>query len=368
MDKIRIEQAESLPESRLLELLGHGEDGAHRQGDAPNGALQAIPLVPGNRQEFERPNANEPAAPSLRSTQSIRANATPLSAGDLPRPGLDRLPRLAGTGTARAPAKTPAASPSPLANVALTSPSLFFSQLVRSAKGILPGETAKTSRYGIRPDGTLEYHSQAQLVPSLVQLKLDGFCQHWQANLLRLDAGCFLIDLSLAGNWWQRCLGLSPGLEITVSFPEPQEFAVELTEVSVAIRPVRCGRAAGVRFVERLGPRLLESLRSYLHMVAERREQQRLACSNPVWVMPLMGEEGPIQAAEGLAVNVSVGGIGFLLASDLPSDRVFIRASQSGRATALAVTAQLVRKRHCGDGVYEIGARFARAGCGLQLA
>ncbi len=265
---------------------------------------------------------------------------------------------LALTDDALSPAEALATRASPLANVTLASPSLFISALVESADSPPPLETARSFRYAIRPDGTLEHHYQTRLLPSLVRMKLAGFCREWQANLRSTGEGSFLIDLTRTGTFWQRCLGWSPRLKVSLSFSKPKESSGGLVEVSVVLQPLDCSKAQGVRLVEQVGPTLLEDLRSYLHVLAERREHQRLPCSNAVCVVPTQEEGGLIEATEGLALNVSLSGIGILLPYEIPADQVLIRLPASARETALAVAAQLVRWRRWGEEVYEVGARF----------
>jgi serine/threonine protein kinase len=207
------------------------------------------------------------------------------------------------------------------------------------------------TRYVLRPGRSIAHRCSARLAPGLVNLKLDGFRQHWGAAVEPATAGQFTYAVLAAGGAWSRWRRRRPGLRVSVAAPTPRgamaEFAVEIV-------PWNCNPAQAARLLEEAGPPLLESLRSYLQPAPERRRSERLPLSRPVEVWAADGAAPP---TVGEIWDVSAGGLGLWLPGPPPADDLLVRLTTPD-GDGVLIPLHVVRARPRSDGRFDVGAAF----------
>ena len=120
--------------------------------------------------------------------------------------------------------------------------------------------------------GTLLKHSCGTVMPAeTVVRKLEGFRLQWKADVASNDPTVFWLEVPLTNSFWQRCLGRRPAILIQITLGPHQLMTETLTGVRVEMRPVECQPEQAVLALGQYGPLLLESLRTCLGAVTERR-------------------------------------------------------------------------------------------------
>jgi hypothetical protein len=110
--------------------------------------------------------------------------------------------------------------------------------------------------------------------------------------------------------------------------------------------------------LERLGPRLFESLRSFLHASPEQRSNERWPCTRPLHVYPILADQRLGEVIEGVGKDVSRSGVSFRVAEPLTADQVYLHWHELAAVAPYAVLAQVKRVEPAGADGYEIGAAF----------
>lgn len=220
----------------------------------------------------------------------------------------------------------------------------------------------KSIRYKLEPGQLLEHHCAVRLFQGSALLKLEGFREHWQAQRVLEDEGLLVFRLSLPPTFWQKLTGRQMGLEIQVQVAPGTFAAANRSEVVVLIRPYGCSGKTAVSLLGELGPKILESLRGYLHAQAEQRHSERLPCSEMVRVLPVLSEVELAEPIDCVSKDISSTGIGFFLSKMPPSSQIYINLPKVPEIARFAGLAEIVRAQPCGEGWFEVGARFANPG------
>ena len=169
----------------------------------------------------------------------------------------------------------------------------------------------------------IEHRSWVRLVPGMARLKMAGFREQWQADLVGEAPQRWRFLLKSGTSFWDRCRGKVPGLALDVLLGTPQPSNGDLTPVLISITPVDCAPGKGSEMLHDLGPALLTSLQAYLSIQSRREDQERFPAQQVVtWQTPLgglavtaqlrdIGRKGmamyttqPVQAGNG-TVNIS---------------------------------------------------------------
>jgi serine/threonine protein kinase len=148
--------------------------------------------------------------------------------------------------------------------------------------------------YRYEPGHTVEHHARARLVPGTAKLKLGGFAEHWQADVLARSATGYRLVVRTPGNLFQRVLGRAPGVEVDVRLRPA--FDGGLTLIRVTIVPVDCSPARRTALLEELTPGLLGSLQTFLNTTCDRAAQEWYPLAGSVQVSPADGRAGPMTA------------------------------------------------------------------------
>jgi serine/threonine protein kinase len=212
--------------------------------------------------------------------------------------------------------------------------------------------------YVLQPGNLLRHTCVARLSPSLVRLKLEGYCQHWNGVIVVDDAGKFVLEVPLTGSFWQRCLGRKPALEIRLCFAPTRHPNEPLTELRVEMEPVRCSADKRESVLAEEAPHLLHSLRAFLHMDPDRRTRARVPFLHPVGVFPVLRDQGLEDPLVCQGKDISLQGIGLYFPEAPPSPRFYVQTMLTPELARVAVLARAVRTQRCSDGRYEVGAVF----------
>jgi hypothetical protein len=113
-----------------------------------------------------------------------------------------------------------------------------------------------------------------------------------------------------------------------------------------------------MEILERLGPRVLQSVRDHLQLPPDRRGEERLEWVDGVQVRPMLRENeiGEVIAAQ--TRDIALGGFGLELPCRLPCEFLLLQLSLPQRAP-LTVPLQVLHSQPLGDGRHVVGARFA---------
>jgi len=237
--------------------------------------------------------------------------------------------------------------------------SLVVTELVTNAAGPWQLSQYRYMRYLVHPGEGLLHKCGAQLLSGTLHCKLQTFCQEWNARILQVGEEGFRLQVNLQPNFWQSVLGRRPGLEIKVKLDRPRVASTALREVTIHIRPVGCSQEQSQRLTEEVGPLLLESLRGSLQANPERRVRQRLRYDCKLRVSPIYLNATQGRAMEARGKDLSVTGIGLYLPHEPPSSELCVYVPTGADPSQVAaVNAKVVRVQPCGEGWYEIGARF----------
>jgi hypothetical protein len=158
----------------------------------------------------------------------------------------------------------------------------------------------------------------------------------------------------------ERLLGSWPSLRVEVACLFPQDTKVSLVEVVVRVTPQDCGQRKAVDLLERLGPSLLDSVRSILQADAERRGEERLPFEQSVQIYPVYGEEGVGDPVAGQSRDISLQGMCVYLPSPPATPQVCLQFNWSSDAPPLTLLANVVSAQQCPDGRHAVGLCFVR--------
>ena len=220
----------------------------------------------------------------------------------------------------------------------------------------------QNSRYFIQPDGTWLYRLPLALFPGAMQLKVEGFCQHWNGRIVRQEGDSFLLQLELPvpRGFWER-FTQPRRLEVSIEVESLGTGPSRLTEAKVRLGYEGDSRDNSDRVLATMAPQVFDSVRLYLQASPEQRTMERWALNDPVHVYPVMPGLELAPTMEGVCRNISYGGIRFRLAEQPPSEHLYLHLHSSPAALGYALLVQVSRLQVTSEGV-EIGGCFASAG------
>ncbi|MCI0464222.1 MAG: protein kinase, partial [Gemmataceae bacterium] len=319
--------------------------------------LDLDPLVPFERAILAQALDPDPSQRFPTCTDLVRA----LEAAGAPQGGAG-LAR--GAGSAEVPA--PSSAPLPPALVCL--PSTSVQHVLTEMMTVLAGpvqvrESDRALRYLLYDGGVIEHRCVALLLPGTAPLKLEGFCQEWNAELVHQDGeDDFHLRVQVPAGHWPWLLGRKAGLTVQIHLrrPGPSE---PLTEVTVLIQPWGCGKNFGTRLLQELAEPLLASLHAYFQAVPERRAQERLPCDYPLRVHPVLEDLSLGEAMAGRSKDISLSGMRLWVPDRPPTAQVCIQLHSALQAEALPALAAVRRLAPGMTNGYEIGVQFLQDRC-----
>ena len=249
---------------------------------------------------------------------------------------------------------------SDLPPVSLPQLNKLLGEVVARARGKFEVRTVGEARYLLHPGRKIEHQCHAQLLPTALKVQLHGFRQQWGAQLIASEAHSHVFQVNLGGSMWKRLLGArTSGLQVTIRFRPVDDSTNELTPLTIEIAPVGTLAEQGAKLLEETGPKLLESVRSYLQVQPERRRQERLRFEQSVAVAPVLKDGRPGKTMTARAVNISTAGMRLLLPFQPPTDDLFIElAAPTAPTEPVVMPAHIVRAEPCGDGMFDVGVCF----------
>jgi hypothetical protein len=240
----------------------------------------------------------------------------------------------------------------------LPPPAAVIGQLFRQAAGPQQLREANALHFVVEAGTLLRHGCAVQLSPRLATLKLEGFREHWNASVLHAEEGAFVLQVPVAGSFWQRCCGREPALEVYLCLAPPQGEPGGRTEVSVEIRPVRCTPERAAALLANDAPQLVQSLRTFLHVDPERRLLARVPFAHPVGVFPVRDGLDLGDPVVCLGKDISLKGISLYAPEEPASPRLYVQSLLTPELARVALLGKVVRVRPCPDGRCEVAAAF----------
>jgi serine/threonine protein kinase len=352
---------------------GRGSLGRRRAAEGPPPELDALP--PDDRDIVARALERDPQRRFETCTEFIDA----LEGGQLIEesveydlPGLqqasDLPPEQPATKTefeiaAGNPVVTPHAVKLPTSPT-MADPSAIIGEIVRLAAGDWEVFDMGGMRCLYRPGETLLHRCGASSYASgMAKGKLEGFGYEWNAELVRNqeDSVTYQIQLPTGGfTFW----GKKPLLEVDVKLLRPRVQAAILTEVQVTFRPINCKAEQANTALTRVASPLLESIRRYLAVSAERRGALRLTYDQPLYLSPVFGDRSTDKPIQSQGKDISRGGLGCYTPVDLRAGQKVLAHLNSPRADAgpVNIPGLIIRSQACGNGWFEVGVKIGSEG------
>jgi len=241
----------------------------------------------------------------------------------------------------------------------LPQPLEVIGQMLEQATGTFRLRRSNALGYLLDPGTMLKHTCAAYLSARLARFKLEGFRQQWNADLIHSEESAFVLQVPLAGSFWQRCLGREPALEVHLHLISPRGATEALTAVRVELRPVRCKYEQAVAALEQHGPPLLHSLRNFLQVEPERRARDRVPFEHALGLFPVLDDHQLGDAVVCQGKDLSLCGLGLFAPQAPPGKHVYVQFLLTPELAALALLGRVVRVQPSGRGRCELGLAFA---------
>jgi serine/threonine protein kinase len=221
----------------------------------------------------------------------------------------------------------------------------------------------KNIRYTVQPGSVWEYAFPATAHSSTIRLKVDGFRQQWNAQLVRQDGSRYLfhIDLPVSRGVGERPTSRPPRLELQLQTPAMLGSHQPLAEARVRLRLMSGDPTLLNRVLPEVAPQIFESLRSYLQASPEQRCNQRRACLLPLHAYPVRSDLELGEVIEGVGRNISVTGINFRTTRQPTADKLYLHWHKAANVAAYALLATVVRVQSAGGTLFDVGGVFSNA-------
>jgi serine/threonine protein kinase len=208
--------------------------------------------------------------------------------------------------------------------------------------------------YRLTPGHEVVQHAWARLPPGMARLKLAGFREQWQADVLKQTEKRWLLDVRTPRSLWQICLGRMPGLLVDLVLGHESESAGPVVPVRIRLQPIDCGRGKAVQVLSDLGPALLSSLHTYLNTQSTRAEQERYPLAQTAHVQ---------SRPAGLSVSVQLrdvgrGGLSLLSPCPLPLGPVTLTLNRWASSATVQVPGCVRDCLPVGDKAHEVEVRL----------
>jgi serine/threonine protein kinase len=264
------------------------------------------------------------------------------------------------------PASPAASPPPPIAPAQVEIPLLstaayakILDEVIQEAETGQELHDYRNIRYLERPGKLIQHHCFARLIPGTAHLKLQGFCEQWEARLTARDNHTFAFLVPSVGNLWQRALGKSAGLEVQIRIDSPKNDGVPMTNVTMEIRPVGIAESKAIPLLRETGPELLDSLRHFLQASAERRNAERWNFEKTIQICPVFEGQRLGDPIVSQGRDISRTGIGVYMPCRPPTMQVRVRLPHGPRGEVASIPGRIAHVAPCADGRYDIGVNFS---------
>jgi len=235
------------------------------------------------------------------------------------------------------------------------------SDIVSTIVAAWPTETINSIRYIHRRGEMIHHRCGAMLMSGLAQAKLDGFRLAIGAELVRSEDNVYVYRVPRPNKSFWKSLRAQPlGLEITLHLVRPLIRQAMLTDVTVQVRPYGMSNPEEAEeMLREAGPRIIETLRTFLQATHDRRGQERFEYNVPlkVHVITSRGDRGtPVQCQ---GKDISLSGVAFYSPVEINTGKIKLELIHPRQPEPVAVMSQLVRcDHHFEGGWHEVGVRF----------
>ena len=214
------------------------------------------------------------------------------------------------------------------------------------------------SRYTVHADGTWEYRCPLQLYPGAMQLKVEGFQSWWGAQVTHQSGESYhlQLDLPIPRTFWERFLPQKK-MEVQILVEPSQTTGKRLTEALIRLRYPDKDPDQRDRIMNRMGPKIMESLRQFLQATRENRARERFSLKTVVRIYPILPELDLAPTIEARSRNISFGGMSLLAAERPEVEWLYLHLPAFEVTEKWAILAKMVRCAQTPEG-WEIGVMF----------
>jgi serine/threonine protein kinase len=231
-------------------------------------------------------------------------------------------------------------------------------ELVRATGQPFQVRSVGNLHYLLAPGQRIQQRTWGRVVPETARLKLGGFREQWEAQVVARSPGRFIYELRLPGSLLQLCMGRVPTLRVEVRLGAPSPSNGSLSPVLVTIEPDGCGRGKAEQALEEVAPHVLSSLHTYLQTHSERADQERYPFAQKVSVRPVRADgstDAPIPAR---GVAIAATGLELLTPGSFPLAPVVLELPRWASPLTIQVPARVVACEPWPEGGHRIEARF----------
>lgn len=208
--------------------------------------------------------------------------------------------------------------------------------------------------YRVLPDGTWECQYPIQVLPGVLQLQLEGFRQQWGGRRMpspSADTHVLHFIVPLPKTSFFQFSNPEGGIEVVIRLLPLGLADSRNREALIHFRAVGGNLPAAWALLEKQGPRLLPSLRTYLHPAPEQRTNQR-------WPFPydlrlwLETPEGGWSPVEAVGIDLSRSGVRFAVAEPLVAETLYLEFVDWYQMAGHALRAQVRRRIDADEGCH----------------
>jgi len=209
------------------------------------------------------------------------------------------------------------------------------------------------------PSGDALTHTfQVGLPLGTARRKLQNFPSQWNGAATSETELEISFQVPLPANLWDRVWGRDAGITVDVALERVHPLSPTPIEVRFAVQVYGTQRKRGIHLLERIGPAILDGLRQFLMVSAEKRTQERFLWPHEVTVIPLDADGRPQDPVVCRGKDISPGGIGVYLPHELNTVDVLLELPNPVDGGTVQVPGSLVRAKACADGWYDVGVLF----------
>jgi hypothetical protein len=238
-------------------------------------------------------------------------------------------------------------------------PGQLISEIVGTILVAWPVEMINANRYIHRRGELLHHRCGAMLVSGMAKAKLDGFRLSIGAELAQSEENVFVYRVPRpVKSFWKKAA--PSGLEITLHLAKPHLRTALLTGVTVQIKTYGIADLEEANaLMSELGPRIVESLRTFLQATHDRRDHERFEYNVPLKVVAFTtrGERGTAIQCQGK--DISLSGLSFYSPLEVRTPYLKLELMHPHFSDPVPVVAQLVRcDPHVQGTWFEVGVKF----------
>lgn len=234
----------------------------------------------------------------------------------------------------------------------------LLAPVVQKLAGEVQVRQAGGVSYRVLPSGVWECSYPIQFVLSTLPLKLEGFRHQWNGRKMPSpdpDTHVIHLIVKLPRRSLFQLACPEGGIEIVVRLVTLDYAESRTREAHIVLRPVGGNIPEARKLLEKQGPRLIASLRTYIHPAPEQRGEPRWPFDHPVVVWTEAAGGWASRPARG--VDLSRGGVRLAVAEAVEPEVVYVEFPTWKELAGLALRAR-VRRQFDREGSFEYGLSF----------